>query len=304
MSSISRVLAGAKVRARVRTRGRSVIVEGPRPVDAAHLLKLMPGVSWVAVGTTVGSFREIGGASGALARKYLRRGDRFTVLAEASGGLAVGDVAGSAVSAVLEAVRGARMDERRPRVRFRAVFDGTEGAVGVELSEGPGGVPTAATRATCLVSGGVHSSVLAWMALLSGFRVRLVHAVVGERSLHASAHLYAELSNRVDPSGLSLEVLEGGEPAASIVACVLASKQPVFGGFHQGCSRIPPALRSGVMAPISLLPEESFEREFLGLGLRGLEGSLDWTVRKSRPAKSRFFGGVRADVNDVLEGLG
>ena len=42
---------------------------------------------------------------------------------------------------VLDEVRGTRTSLESPRVRFRASFDGAGGAVGVEVSDGPGGVP-------------------------------------------------------------------------------------------------------------------------------------------------------------------
>lgn len=280
-----------------------MLVEGPEPVRVASLFRHMPGVSWVAVGLAAESFNELKAGSADLARRYLRRGYRFSVLAEASGNVASGDVAGTVVSAALEAVRGTRTDEAKPRVRFRAAFDGARGAVGVELSDGPGGVPTGAEGVTCLVSGGKHSSVLCWMALLAGFRVRMVHAKVDERSLVAVADLYEEVSHRVDPIGLSLEVLQGGDPASSLLGAVQKVKGSAFGGFHSACSRVPAAMKGKVGAPIYLLPEESFELEFRELRLKRYEEKLDWGMTGPRAARRLAFGGVRADISQVLDGL-
>lgn len=302
-ASIARVLGGAKVKGTVTRNGRSVLVGGPEPAGVASVFSQMPGVSWIAVGMAVGSFKELGQASAVLARRYLRRGDRFSVVADASGGVAVADVAGTVVSAALEAIKGARVAELRPRVRFRATFERTKGALGVELLEGPGGLPTGTEEVTCLVSGGMHSSVLCWMALLSGFRVRMIHARVDDQSQGAAAHLYAELSNRVDPSGLTLEVVHGGEPASSLIWRVGRAKQPVFAGFHAGCSRVTGAISNSVEAPLFLLPEESFAREYRELSLKGYHAKLDWKFGRARAAESSVFAGVKADVNQVLDGL-
>ena len=302
-SSISRVVGIPGVGGSVTRNGRSVLVEGPEPARVASLLSLLPGVSWVAAGMAARSFRELSQASSVLARRYLRPGDRFRVEADASGGIAVGDVAGSVVSAALEAVRGSRVDESRPKVRFRASFDGKRGAVGVELFEGPGGSPTGAEGVTCLVSGGKHSSVLSWMALLSGYRVRMVHARIDEESERAAAHLYAELSNRVDPSGLSLEVLRGGEPASLLLWRAGRAKTPIFAGFHSGCSEVAGALGRSVVAPLFLLPEGSFDTAYKGLSLRGYQANLDTEGRRARPASKSVFAGVKADVSQVLDGL-
>lgn len=302
-SSIALLLKDAHVRARTWHSGGSVVVEGPEPTAVATMLRHMPGVSWIAVGMSAGSLNELGSVASGLAENYLRRVDRFSVLAEATGGAVPSDVAGVVASAALEAVKGARIDEQAPRVRLRAAFDGIRGAVGVEIMQGPGGAPTGTGDATCLVSGGKHSSVVAWMALLSGCSVRLLHAKVDDRSLREVARLYSELSNRADYSSLSLEVLEGGEATRALMDRARRSGGSVFGGFHPGCSSVPKALKGSVEAPLSLLTEEEFDGRLSELGLRGYDVKQDWSAGKSERATIRKFGGARADVSGVLDGL-
>ena len=64
--------------------------------------------------------------------------------------MAASDVAGAVTSAVVEEVKGARVDEDRPRLVFRAGLEETGGFVGVELSMGPGGSPRGAGRSSVL----------------------------------------------------------------------------------------------------------------------------------------------------------
>jgi hypothetical protein len=302
-ASISRALLQAKVKGTVKRSGGSVLVEGPEPAGVTSMFRKMPGVQWIAVGLAASSFKELASASALLAKRYLKRGDRFSVGADVSGGVAEADVGGAVASAALEAVKGARIDEQKPKIRFRATYDGSKGAVGVELSDGPGGAPTGTDGATCLTSGGRHSSVLCWMALLSGYRVRMVHAKVDDGSLKAVARLYAELSHRVDPSGLHLDVLGGGDAAPLLKGYMRGAKGPVFGGFHSTCSGFPVALRGKVGAPLYLLPEESFVREYEGLSLKEYDSELRWGARRDARPKITSFGGIRADINQVLDGL-
>lgn len=300
--SIEFVLRSGGVRAKVRKIGGSVVVEVPDPVGTSALLENMPGVAWVAAGLAVGSFKELGPASGALARKYLRRGDRFAVGAEGTLGTVGSDVSGAVTSGVLDSVKGARVSQEAPRAKFRAAFDGSKGVVGVELKRGPGGVPTGRESASCLVSGGLHSSVVAWMAVLMGFRVRLVHAKCNEEALRAAARLYSELSHRADPRGLVLEVLEGGSEAGALAEFV-KSEGPVFGGFHSTSGAVPRVLGSAVLAPLYLMPEEMYRSEFESLQVKGHDSMTDWRAARGGRVSARTFGGVAADVSGVLDGL-
>ncbi|MDA4121210.1 MAG: hypothetical protein OK404_02245 [Thaumarchaeota archaeon] len=302
-SSISHVLALNKEKWSVRRAGAAFLVEGPDPVKVASALGRMPGIAWIAVGTASNSFRELGRGAEALARKYLRPGVRFSVLAESSGNMAVGDIAGFVASSALEEVKGARIDDATPQVKFRATLEDLKGAVGVELSVGPGGFPTGTQEVTCLASGGRHSSVLCWLALLSGFRVSIVHAEQDEESLQAVAYLYAELSHRIDPAIISLEVLRGAEPGPLVLWRGKKRKERTFGGFHAGCSKPPGHLKKKVEAPLFLLPEEYFDREYRALSLKEYGSTIEWKTRPAKRAKSVRIAGVRADVSQVLDGL-
>ncbi|MDG6909493.1 MAG: hypothetical protein JRN57_01195 [Nitrososphaerota archaeon] len=302
-SSVQHVLKERGVRARVSSVGGSLVLTGPEPVGACSIFENMPGIAWTAAGYTVGGPGEVAKVSAALAANYLRRGYRFSVKAEASGRGRSSDLAGAVTSAMLEEVKGARAVNEGAKVRFRAALDGEKGAVGVEVAVGPGGSPMGDEKVVCLVSGGVHSSVLAWNAVLLGFRVKLVHAPTGEESTMAAARLYAELSNRADPRGLSLTLAEGGGSAAGRLSKVVAKcKEQVFGGFTAG-RPAPALLGSKVLSPLYMMPEESFESQFAALGLKSDDRLTDWGAEAAGTPGLRTFGGKTADVSGVLDGL-
>jgi adenylyl- and sulfurtransferase ThiI len=283
--------------------GNSIMVEGPEPLGVAALIGNTPGVAWVAVGFAVRSFGGLSAVSAVIARKYLKPGDRFSVEAEGSSGVLASDVQGAVASGALEAVKGARVSQDRPKVRFRAAYDGSRGVVGIEARVGPGGFPTGRSSVTCLVSGGKHSSVVSWMALLAGYRLRLLHAKVDEEGMLEAARLYSELSHRTDPRALRLEVVEGGRPAEVLARLVKGSKGPVFGGFHPNGGEIPESLAGIALAPLFVMPEERFEVEFDSLSLKGIKSKMHWMSSGSRNANVRSFGGVTADISAVRDGL-
>src|SRR5271157_5024632 len=191
-SSIGGVLESTGINGKMVTSGRSLIIQGPDPSLAGSAVRNAPGVDWVAVGMALRTFREVGETAKVLARRYIRPGARFSVVPSGGSGVPASDVGGAVVSAVLEEVRGVKVDEARPEVVLRASMTRTGGAIGVEVSRGPGGVPTGSTRVACLVSGGMHSSVLCWMALLAGYRLTMVHAKRNAGTTMGGARLYAE----------------------------------------------------------------------------------------------------------------
>jgi hypothetical protein len=301
-SSLRYLLTERGMKARVRKVGSSLAVETSEPVDVAGAAEYLPGVAWTAVGFEVRSLKDVGAAAGTLAERYLGKGGKFWVEAEGSTGVVGADVAGSVTSAILDAVKGARVSSESPRVRFRAAYDGRSGVVGVEVRTGPGGAPTGKESAVCFVSGGMHSSVVAWLAVLDGFRVHLVHAVSSEASLLAVARLYSELSFRADPRWLSLTVVEGASVRA--LSDLAGGERYVFSGRHPGGEGVPPALLGGAVAPLYLLPEERFVSEFASLGISEDRSSADWSTMNAGSTRVRKFGGVSTDVSGVLDGLG
>jgi hypothetical protein len=140
------------------------------------------------------------------------------------------------------------------------------------------------------------------MAALSGYRVRMVHAKASEESVLAVAKLYSEISNRVDPRGVSLEVLEGGRVAAMLSKHAARAEGEVFGGTTPGRS-LPEGLSGVVSAPVYLLPEERFAAVFESLGVRAAVAAADWRQRGAAGYSVRTFRGGPADVNAVLDGL-
>lgn len=300
-SSVQGVLKDRGVAAEVRPVGGSLVVAGPEPIGVCSMFESMPGVAWTAAGFEVGGMEDVAKAASALAANYLKRGTRFSVRAEAAGGLS-SDLSGAIYSVMLGKAKGARSSEGSPAVRFRAALDGARGVVGVEVSSGPGGTPMGREAVAILASGGKHSSVLAWDALLLGHRVALVHAAAGEPGLRAVAKLYAELSNRGDPRGLSLTVLEGGNVAGMLSKFVAQHGGQTYGGFTAE-RPVPEALGPRVQAPLYMMPEEEFDRQFRGLRLKGHDVLADWSEQGSGGRSQRSFGGRIADVSGVLDGL-
>ena len=300
-SSVESLGRATGLRGRVWSSGNSVVVEGPDPLKAASAFGHMPGVSWVAVGIAFTSIKEAAPSAGLLARRYLIHGDKFSVEGEASGGAVSADIAGTVTSGILDSVKGARVSES-PKVRFRAAFDGRRGVVGVEVTKGPGGVTTGARWASCLVSGGKHSSVVAWYAALMGFRVKLVHVRTTEETVLAVARLYAELSHRVGPGALKLLVEEGGT-VKELVDLLNPEQGKVFGGFR-AIGRAPPrGLSKYVTAPLYLLPEEEYVEQFENLGLTADDSEGSWAPTAKGGLRVRKFEGWADDVSAILDGL-
>lgn len=301
-SSMEYLLRANKVRGNVARLGASIIVSGPDPLEVAALLQHLPGTAWIAAGFGADTPSQMASATSALAKHYLRRGDRFSVAAEGTGGTLPSDVGGAAISRILDAVKGVRVSETA-KVVFRVAADGRKGAIGVEVRRGPGGVPTGTEKASCLVSGGAHSSVVAWTAVLAGFRVRLVHVKVSDESVLAVAKLYSELSNRADPRSLSLEVLDAGSVMGAASAYPAGSETRIFGGFHPARGDIPGSLKGKVAAPLFLSAEEKFQAEFESLGIKAFDSQERWgDIGDTRYTTRRFSGGP-AGVSDVLDGL-
>jgi len=300
-ASVYYVLHAHRVRGRVSTVGGSIVVIGPEPLGVAALLQHMPGIAWIGTGFA-GASNDLTKSSSSLAGLYLRRGDRFSVEAEGTEGVLASDIGGAVTSRILEAAKGARVSDS-PRVKFHAAADGARGVVVVEVRTGAGGVPTGREEVSCLVSGGMHSSVAAWMSVLAGFRVRLVHAKVNEESLRAVARLYSELSNRADPRGLELEVLEGGVVQGMLVEYATRSQRRVYGGFHAAAVAPPKRLERAVASPVYLMPEERFRAEFGSLGFKPFDSMVRWGQRGASKFTSKSFVGGPADVSTVLDGL-
>jgi adenylyl- and sulfurtransferase ThiI len=301
-SSVEHILGVEGLRGDVERLGDSLIVSGPEPARTCSIFGHLPGVSWLAAGYAVHGTAERSAAVGELARRYLRRGGTFSVEAEVTTGTPASDLEGALTSHILDLKR-ARVSSSSPQVMFRAALDDEGGAVGIELSHGPGGVPTGRDGATCLISGGRHSSVMAWQAVLMGYRVRLVHASDGDDGLLAAASLYSELSFRSDPRWLSLVVVEGGEVVKALRGAPPKRRDPVFCGLTAPARGGAWLAEAGAESPLYLLSEEWFDSEFKKLGVREWRSALDRSASGPTKAVVGSFGGRRADVSEVLDGL-
>ena len=300
--TVRSVLELERLDATISRAGDCIVAEGGSPTRVARLLHHMPGVEWVAVGHSATNVSGLHSGAARLAKKYLHGRRRFAVIAESSQpDIRAGDLAGGVTAAVLGASKGARVDEGRPDAVFRVVWSGGGGATGVELDGGPGGSPTGSERAVSMVSGGIHSSAVAWLALVAGFRVDLLHVKVDEESLLHVARLYSELSNRVDPAALTLRVVEGGS-VVHVVRGVQGAAR-VFSGTHPG-SGAPSWLGKFVSSPAFLVPESEFNAIASSLQLKGDGRAARWSRTKGRARTiQREIGGKRLDVSGVLEGL-
>jgi hypothetical protein len=304
VSTVRSALIADGIRGRVSAAGRSVVVKGENPAKVASALEHLPGVSWVAAGYAAKTVQGLASVTADLAARYLRGGGTFVVRAESESGPRSSDIAGAATSAVLDAVDGARVDEQSPGLVFRVAMDGGKGSSAVERARGPGGTPMGDSRAVCLVSGGKHSAVVSWMAALAGYSLDLVHVGSGEEALRSAAGVYAELSHRVDPKKLTFTVLEGGGSPGKVAGLPGGGKRAVFGGHHAECHR-KSSIPAGVSSPLWLLPEETFDAVFADLHLvpEGVGSTLPDASKRGGHAAARRFGGRRADVHAVLDGL-
>jgi hypothetical protein len=294
--------------------GDALLVETDDPVAVARSLTFLPGVAWIAVGyrfTGTGNYLK---NLELIAKRYLSKGRSFKISARVvSSKQTAGDAVLSGNSELLSSVPGARVDERKPHVRFRVCIEGARGACGTEIRAGPGGVPTGGDWVSCLVSGGERSSALAWMAALSGFSLRLVHSSTDEAGLRRVAKLYSELSFRMDPRCLELVLLYGGDdPYGRIGGWLRNHKEPAFTGLNAGRPDVLTGLAElfpNLSLPLVLVQEDEVARVYRSLGLgrsRKRSGGGGLTLKAlGGPSKysEQRFGGVQADTNAVIDAM-
>jgi len=289
--SIAEIMKVEKKRAKVSRLGRTILVDGAEPASVSGLLEGLPGVAWVAVGRSSGSIQGLAAELGRLAKHYVKPSGTFAVRAESTTGSKPSDLAGAGTSAVLDAVRGARVSESAARTVFRMAFDGRHGVAAVEVGLGAGGAAMGDRVADCLVSGGMHSSALTWAAMLSGYSVRLVHAKTSEESLLAVARLYSELSRRADPRKIGLTILQGEGTRRILSRWSARAGGPVFAGFHAECHGDYQRIAKNAESPLYLLPEEEFAKLFSMLGLTPLDEREKWRRGGRGAARAASFGG-------------
>ncbi len=237
-------------RPRIHTKriANTFVLDADDPVMVARRASFLPGVAWISVGYTFQGVEAYLKNLEHLAGHYIGEGKTFRVSAHAvNSEKSAGDLVLAGNSGVLSSVKGSRVSERRPDVRFHVSMDGEKGACGVEIRAGPGGSPTGGGWVTCLVSGGQNSSSMAWMAALSGFAIRLVHSRTDEAALRRVAGLYSELSFRMDATSLQLAILEGreSETFGRVGQWLRKHDETALAGLRpRGPSRDPPPRRS------------------------------------------------------------
>jgi len=294
--------------------GDTLVVAARDPVAAARSLGSLPGVAWVAVGYRFKGQESYLKTLDLLAKRYVSRGKTFKISAHVAGSeQTAGDAVLSGNSELLSAIPGSRVDERKPGVRFRVSVQGSQGACGAQIRDGPGGLPTGGEWVSCLVSGGERSASMAWMAALAGFSVRLVHSWTDDASLRAVARLYSELSFRMDPRSLELVLLKGGSEAYGRIGSwlrdhqgvALAGMRPEIPGFLADAAKRFPNLA----LPLILLQEADIVATFRSLGIgraarpRGKGGITLAALEATAEYSEAKFGGVQADSNLVIDTL-
>lgn len=293
--------------------GDALIIYAKDPVAVARILAMLPGVKWVAVGCRFAGNQGYLECLASLAKRYLAKGRSFRISAQSVRSReSPGDLILAGNSEVLAAIDGSRVDERKPLVRFQVSVDGAEGACGVEIVAGPGGTPTGSEWVSCLVSGGVNSSSMAWMVALAGFSVRLVHSRTDEASLRMVAKLYSELSFRMDPRRLEVVLLEGhGPPLGRLGVWLRRQNATAFAGLRpRSASAISDlsATFPNLVLPMLLFQEETVAGTFRSLGLgrppagtspRFTKAALETGIGGSEVR----FGGAQADANAVIDAL-
>jgi hypothetical protein len=325
--------AGEDARTVTTGAGGDIVIHDDDPISIARPLRYLPGIASIAVGYEFTSMREFERVLDVLATRYLRKNHcTFSVSASAkipeySGG----DIVMMANSRILSRVQGSKVNEKAPQVRFYVSLITGRGIAGVVIWDGVGGVPTSPRRmAYCLVSGGVHSAATAWLAVRAGFSVGLVHFEEGEISLRRVARLYSELSHRMSPKYLSLQVVSGDGSTAGLLRGWLKKKRkgthhdddedeahpPVLAGLHLECKKSELFLEQltaaprGMVFPVALLAEQDIGDISAKLGLRektpeASESSILFSgpVRAASRFKISSFGGRRADINTILDSV-
>ncbi len=294
--------------------GDALLVTTDDPVSVASRLALLPGVAWISVGYRFSGTQSYLETLELLAKRYLSKGKTFKIAAQVAGSKhTAGDTILEGNSSLLSSIPGARVDERRPQVKFRVSIQGGSGACGAEIRAGPGGAPTGGEWVSCLVSGGERSSALAWMTALSGFSLRLVHARSDEVALRHVAKLYSELSFRMDAGCLELVVLEGEKnPMGRIGKWLGDAKGATFAGTRpeRPAALVELAKRfPNLVLPLILVQDDVIKAHYASLGVgrtaKGGEGSgmTLKALEAGSPYTEKRFGGIQADSNTVIDTL-
>jgi len=84
---------------------------------------------------------------------------------------------------------------------------------------------------------------------------------------------------------------------------VRGMSEPVFCGFQASGKRIPKPFNGFVIAPLYLMSEETFDEEFDSLALKSYDAKMSWDSGKNEDGQITSFGGVTADVSEVVDGL-
>lgn len=294
--------AGERIRNSVGKRdilqiGKVAVLRNSAAIDAYRISRL-PGVMWTAYGF-ISREESILKDAVDLASNFIKNKRSFSVVVtEEKPELT--DVKMSIEGNILSKFQKKKINEKKPDLTF--ILSRTEKgyAFGLKLYQGVGGSIQGEETVTCLVSGGMHSSVVAWLSCLSGKGVKIVHSLSSTYSLYSVARLYERLSSMSDPTLLELSVLKGEGREEDVLYSWLEDNGAVFSGNHIECSS--KLFSSKVIAPAYVLPEEVFAKYQREMRLPNFERRIGEGGRYVK-YKEFSFGGRSANMHEVIDSL-
>ncbi len=277
--------------------GKVAVLRNSSAIDAYRISKL-PGIMWTAYGF-ISKGESIIRDAVDLASNFIRKKRSFSVIV-AEDNPEFSDIKMSIEGSILSKFQKKKINEKKPDLTFILSGAGKGYAFGLKLYEGVGGSMQGEEIVTCIVSGGMHSSVVAWLSCLSGKGVRIVHSLASTHSLYSVARLYERLSAMSDPTLVELRVLKGEGREEDVLYSWLEDNGPAFSGNHVECSS--KLFSEKVIAPAYILPEEVFAKYLREMRLPNFERRVGEGGRYVK-YKELSFGGRSANMHEVIDSL-
>jgi hypothetical protein len=273
-----------------------IVFLGDSSVKEAYRASKLPGVEWTASGYMLEG-KDIIKEAMELASNFLREKKKFFIVAKEE----LSDIKMDIEGKILSSMVGKRIDGKKPDVTFVISKAGKRYAFGVKLYEGVGGCMQSSSKVACLVSGGMHSSVVSWLLCLSGKGLKIVHSFVNTFSLYSVAKLYEKLSSMSDPTLLELRVLKGeGQTEDILFSWIEDNNVEQFSGNHIECSE--ELFSEKIKAGAYTMPEEQYRKYLNYLRLKPFEKRICKNGRRV-PYKELKFGGVYANMHEIIDSL-
>lgn len=280
----------------------STIVINSCSITEGYRISMLPGVRWVAVGK-VEKKDNLPAIAVELAANYLTKRRTFMLYAERDSPEEVYDMKIKIEGDILSKLKNKKINEKKPDVVFVLTKQDNQYAFGVKIYDGVGGIIQSKERiASCLVSGGIHSSVLSWFCCLSGYSLKMIHCYSGTYALYSVAKLYEKISSMSNPEMLELELVYGKSKTENLLfSLVQESKTALYSGNHSSCSG--EVFFERVQAPLFFMPEELFISYSEKLGIKDKSKRLEKTKFERVNYKTKSFGFRKANMHEVIDKL-